>query len=161
MHGRPLWETSHLTFRARHERHAFGALLRTLPAGLVFGSTGCGGSDAEDMVGVGDMSTGTGDKVQHSTQHTHDKQQGGNRKETDDCFARSGTRSDKTSQKAIGENRGVCGVWLRLLRTPSRNCLPNLGSLNMGTIRGLEIAAAWLHCGLPSLRGCSTRRPSV
>jgi hypothetical protein len=31
MHGAPRIETSHLTFLARQDKHAFAALLRTLP----------------------------------------------------------------------------------------------------------------------------------
>lgn len=38
MQGRPLWETSHLTFLARHDKHAFGALFLILACDLGLGS---------------------------------------------------------------------------------------------------------------------------
>jgi hypothetical protein len=38
MQGRPLWETSHLTFLARHDKHALGALFLILACDLGLGS---------------------------------------------------------------------------------------------------------------------------
>lgn len=38
MQGRPLWDTSHRTFLARHDRHALGALFLILPWDLALGS---------------------------------------------------------------------------------------------------------------------------
>lgn len=38
MQGRPLWETSHRTFLARHDRHALGARFLIFPWDLVLGS---------------------------------------------------------------------------------------------------------------------------
>lgn len=55
MQGLPLWDTSHLTFLDRHDRHAFGALFLTLAWDLGLRSATPGASTPPAVVTSVDM----------------------------------------------------------------------------------------------------------